>query len=419
MIKKLFSSQLRVNSFWIVLGMGIYTITQWGILVLLARLGSAEDVGRFGLGLAISAPVVLVFGLQLRLVIATDTFNDYDFSDYLTLGIITSVLGFMFVSSITWGLGYRGEKLLVIVLIGVAKSVETIIEICIGLYQKCERMGNIAASYIIRGTLGLLAMTIVFWSTRSLVWTVAAMAIVWLLFLVLYESRRASLFAHLKLSTNFRKIRILLVRSSPLGLSVGLICLCANLPKYFIEHYLGDTELGYFVAMTWFVLAFAKLVDSIGHAASPRLAKYYVEHRVSYVRLLLKLTVVAVILGGSGIFFTIVAGKWFLALLYGEDYAKYSYVLVWLFVAGTVSYIFSMFDKAIVAAQHFRLRFLVIVLGTITMAVSCYLLVPRFGLTGGATAKIAAAISMLAYGILVICWSLLRQPLVSIQNEKQ
>ena len=392
--------------------MGIYTITQWGILVLLARLGSAEDVGRFGLGLAISAPVVLVFGLQLRLVIATDTSNDYDFSDYLTLGIITSVLGFMFVSSITWGLGYRGEKLLVIVLIGVAKSVETIIEICIGLYQKHERMGNIAASYIIRGTIGLLVMTIVFWSTRSLVWTVAAMAIVWLLFLVFYESRRASLFAHLRLSANFRKIRILLVRSSPLGLSVGLISLFGNLPKYFVEHYLGESALGYFVAIIYFLTPLSRMLDSIGQAATPRLAKYYFERRTSYVRLLLKLTVVAVILGGFGIFFTIVAGKWLLCLCYGDDYAKYSNVLVWLFVAGTVGCIFSMLDKAIIAAQHFRLRFLVIVLGTITMALSCYLLVPHFGLMGGATAKLVSAIAILVCGILVICWSLLRQPLV-------
>jgi O-antigen/teichoic acid export membrane protein len=185
-----------------------------------------------------------------------------------------------------------------------------------------------------------------------------------------------------------------------------------NIPNYFIEHYLGESALGYFVAMIYSLAPLSRLLDSIGQAATPRLAIYYVERRTSFIRLLIKLIVVAVVLGASGIFFTIVAGKWFLALLYGEDYAKYSYVLVWLFVAGTVSYIFSMFDKAIVAAQHFRLRFLVIVLGTITMALSCYLLVPRFGLTGGATAKIAAAISMSACGILVICWSLLRQPLV-------
>ena len=61
----------RVAS-WGVVGNLAYAGCQWGMLVVLAKLGSAEMLGQLALGFAITAPVFLLTSLSLRAVLVTD-----------------------------------------------------------------------------------------------------------------------------------------------------------------------------------------------------------------------------------------------------------------------------------------------------------------------------------------------------------
>src|SRR5690606_40180926 len=63
---------LRVNFSWTLAGNIVYAGCQWAMLVVLARLGRAEMVGQFALGLAITGPVLMCTNLNLRSVPATD-----------------------------------------------------------------------------------------------------------------------------------------------------------------------------------------------------------------------------------------------------------------------------------------------------------------------------------------------------------
>src|ERR1044072_4016691 len=66
------SLSLRTNFSWTLAGNLIYSGCQWGVLIVLARLGSPEQVGQFALALAVTAPVIMLSNLQLRGVLATD-----------------------------------------------------------------------------------------------------------------------------------------------------------------------------------------------------------------------------------------------------------------------------------------------------------------------------------------------------------
>lgn len=81
---------LRLNFSWTIMGNVVYSGTQWGILVLLARLGNPEAVGQFSLGLAITAPIMLFASLQLRAVQATDARLQFQFRDYAGLRILNT-----------------------------------------------------------------------------------------------------------------------------------------------------------------------------------------------------------------------------------------------------------------------------------------------------------------------------------------
>src|SRR5277367_252419 len=88
---------LRVAFSWTLAGNAIYYACQWGMLSVLAKLGNAAVVGRFALGMAITAPVFMFTNLQLRGVQATDSRSEFEFADYFTLRCLATSLGFAMV----------------------------------------------------------------------------------------------------------------------------------------------------------------------------------------------------------------------------------------------------------------------------------------------------------------------------------
>ena len=80
---------LRLNFAWTFVGNVVYAGCQWGMLVVLAKLGSPARVGEFALALAVTAPILMFTNLALRAVQATDSRQEYTFGDYLGLRLLS------------------------------------------------------------------------------------------------------------------------------------------------------------------------------------------------------------------------------------------------------------------------------------------------------------------------------------------
>ena len=108
---------LKQNFSWTFVGNGVYQACQWGMLVVLAKLTSPEDVGQFALGLAVCAPVVMLTNLQLRAVQATDARGEYEFADYLGLRLLMTGLALAIITGIAVP-GYSSVTTSVILAVG-------------------------------------------------------------------------------------------------------------------------------------------------------------------------------------------------------------------------------------------------------------------------------------------------------------
>ena len=168
------------------------------------------------------------------------------------------------------------------------------------------------------------------------------------------------------------------------------------MPRYFVEHYLGEAALGYFAALAYITVAGNTVTAALGQSAAPRLARYYISDRRAFVRLLLKMVLLAASLGAGGVVVAVVAGRPLLTLIYRADYAQHAHVLTWLMVAGAISYVASMLGYGMTAARKFRVQVPLNVGVTGVTALACWLLVPRFGLQGAAYALLATAITSCA-----------------------
>ena len=135
-----------------------YAVCQWGVLVLLAKLGNPEMVGQFGFRLAVSAPVMLFAGLQLRAVQATDARREYALSNYLALSIVTSILGLLVVTGIVLTGGYRWDTALIVLVIASGKAWGTVGEVFYGLFQQHERLDRVGKATILQGVASLAGL---------------------------------------------------------------------------------------------------------------------------------------------------------------------------------------------------------------------------------------------------------------------
>lgn len=411
---------LRANFSWTFVGNGVYAASQWGILVVLAKLGSPEMVGQFALGLAIAVPIMSFATLKTRLVQATDTRQEYLFGDYFGLRLITTAMALLVIGGIVLVSDYRWETALVVLAVAITKSSESISDVFYGLFQQRERMDRVGMSKMIRGPLSLVALGVGVWLTGSVFWGVVGLAVVWALVLVGYDIRSGALMLRPMPQTDvpvsdegdqkavvlprweIRTLASLAWLALPLGVVVTLDSLRTNIPRYFIARHMGEHELGIFAAMAYLKQVGNIVAIALGLSACPRLAKYYAARNgLTFRTLLLKLVGISVLLGGMGVLVALGVGRQFLTLLYRPEYAEQHNVFVMLMVAAGIDYVATSLDYGMTAARYFRVQVALFAAVTGTTALACLWLIPSHGLRGAALAVVLAT-TVRAVGSLAI-----------------
>ena len=421
---------LRLNVLWSLTGNVVYSICQLGILVVLAKLGTHEMIGQFALGLAIASPVMICAGLSsLRIVQATDARADHRFEDYLGLRVLTTAAGLAAVAGILYFTSYSPLTTGVVAIVTFAKAIENLSDVFGGLLQHHERMDLVALSAMLRGTLSLLAMSIGLYLSRDIFVAVSCLAFSWALTLILFDVRvgAALLSAPLRIGSmggalkivgdllhrpwNLRALITIGVLGLPVVIAAALTSFTINIPRYFVEHFLGIGELGAFAAIAYPMAVGVTVVNALGQSAMPRLARQYADgNRQEFAGLMLRLVGVAAALGTSGVLLIQFAGDLLLRLLYRPEYANYISVFLWLGVGTGLFLISGILGYGVNAVRHFRIQMCVSISVALVAMVACGLLVPWWHLTGAAVAIILTFTFQAAANAAVIFYALRSRP---------
>lgn len=379
---------LRTNFKWTFAGSVIYAACQWGMLSILAKAGSAAIVGQFALGLAIAAPVFMFTNLALRAVQATDARSEFEFCDYFTLRTLASTLGLLTVAAIAFALHYDLTTRLVVMLVAIAKAVESLSDVVAGLLQKFERLNQVAMSQMIRGVLSVAAFGGAFLATHSLPLAVAAMVLTWTAVFIVYDLWRArGVLRHQPVLFRVRgtMLKKLVVLSAPLGVVMALISLNVNTPRYLLVKYMGQAELGIFASMAYLVVAATLIINALGQSASARLARMFAEgDRAGFRRIMKHLLFTGLLIPATGIPVALLFGRRLLALLYRPEYGEHVSVLVILVAVTGLTAIGAFMGYGLTAARSFRIQPVIIGATAVTTLVMCVVLIPRYGLNGAA-----------------------------------
>jgi O-antigen/teichoic acid export membrane protein len=359
-------------------------------------------LGEYALALAIATPVALFSHLNLRAVLATDVARRHPFGDYIAVRLGTVALGILAVAGIALAGRYAWPVAVVIVATGVVLSADNFSDIYYGAMQRRDRMDQIARSMAARGALSVAALGLVLWLTHSLLAAVAAQAAVRIAVLLAYDRPVGSAGESMATSGARTQAGILAV-ALPLGIVLMLLSLAGSLPRYAIEHRFGMAALGAFAAPASLMAVGSTMVNALGQAATPRLARYFSQgDGRRFRRLALQLAGVSCLLGAAGIAVALAMGRFALALLYGRTYAAYGSLLVWLMAAASVGYVAGALGYIITAARAFTAQAPLFAAVAATAGIASWLLVPRLGLEGAAVALGASSLVQAGGSLLIL-----------------
>jgi O-antigen/teichoic acid export membrane protein len=182
-----------------------------------------------------------------------------------------------------------------------------------------------------------------------------------------------------------------------------LVSLQANIPRYYLEAYRGEGELGIFTALAYLMAVGNVVIQALGQSASPRLARYHATgDRAAFWRLLGRLLAVGLVAGVGGLLLVSFAGAPLLRLLYTEEYARHVGLLGLLMLAAAVSYLTSFLGCAMTAARAYRAQVPLFALVAAATAAGCQVGVPRYGMRGAAWGLVVAAGIQLVGSVVVL-----------------
>lgn len=382
---------LRRNFGWSLGGSAVYSLCQWGILIIIAKLGSAAMLGRFALALAIAAPVFMLTNLQLSAVLASDAQQEFQFRHYLTLRISGTTSALLFICALVLIARFQRETAAVVVAIAFAKAAESLSDLIYGLWQKYECFNRVAIALSVRGMGSLAVMLVTLGFTHDIALSAGVLALWWTVWLMVYERGGAKEILKVYDPGDFPapkwdgfQLKKLISLCWPCGIIALLLALTVNIPRYFIERYLGSSQLGYFAAVAYLPVVGTMVISALCQSALPRLSRYYESDRPAYFLLLRKMIVIAFTLGMAGAVVAAICGSFILRLIYSGEYGAYAPLLIWMTVAAAFAYASSVLGYGMTAMRRFREQVPLLVCVAGVIAAACWATIPRVGIIGGA-----------------------------------
>jgi O-antigen/teichoic acid export membrane protein len=381
--------QIGVSSIWMIAAAAFALVSQYTIVLLVARRSGTIGLGEFSLAQAYVICVSYVGWLALRNQYLVDHTGDYDFSDYLFLRAVfpfflyaTATLVLVFVY---WG----SQTAIIAASLFALKFSEGFSDINAAFFQKEHLSHFITASALLRLIACLAVFVPIYTMSHSLQFGLLALAAVWLVFFQLFDNRfrrhvmpLTQNVLDLDINTVSRRWSLFKI-TFPLGCSSAVMILMNYLPRLGLNAFSGLQELGLFSAIQYFLTFGAMFMAIVSQAMLPTLSKCVVEN---------KLLTFAVLVGA----FMFIVGlgcvcTWLLAyyigdqaltLIYGPQFRNLQPLF-----EGSIPTMFFVFSGIIMAAgatafHLYRTIFVTYMTATIVVAAMTWLLVPKFAALG-------------------------------------
>lgn len=389
-----YMERLLKNVSWIFTGNVVSALVKWLILILIARIFTPKELGIYSLAFAITSPIALFMNMKLRALAVTDpnlNFKSYIISrNLLTLFSIILLIGISIV--------IYPDYTLIIVLVGLSKIMDLHSEIYYSLPQINNDFNYIGKLMIYKHLFILTSFIIAIALTKNLMLSLLIQFISQFTFFHIIEKKGINKkYSSDDNSYTKEDVKRIIKYGLPLGLSLMLISLTSNFPKYLLEYFISTEMVGFYSAITYIVIMGNLVMNSISQNFLPKLTELFNESEFNIFKkyVFLYLTCFSILLGVIIILFSILLGDIFLEIVYGPSFTKYSNILIIMSIAVTLNFISWNFDTAIMSMRYISIQPKISIIVLIVSILSGYILIPLYEINGAAYAMIVTFMSQL------------------------
>lgn len=397
----------KSNSLLYTVGMMVFSFSSVLLLLVVTRILGKSEAGIFSIGWAICQQMLTIGLFGTRNVQVSDIDDNYRFSDFFSLKIISIVM--MLMGSIIYSflLHLSEVEIQVSFLLSVLMSSEAFADVFAGYFQKNDKIGIVGLSYIIRVLMYDLLFIISLFVFRSITLSISIAICVSYLWLLVFDFtliRRTENMFCFDLSGLKRVIR----SSIAICVSAFLTNYIVNIPKNSIALYLNNTMQTYYniLAMPSFIISlFASVIIVPMYTDIAFLAyndmKKFVKKIIKIQGLLIILTATFLVLGE-------LIGVPIINFLYGVDINLYRLEFGILIVSGGFSSLATFYVYIITVFSKSKLLFLVYGLVSILSTLFGNYLVQNLELFG-ATLNYFISTLLISFSLLFIILRIVRR----------
>lgn len=398
----------RARSFsWLVLGNVTLAASQWGILVLLARLGSAEMVGTFGIANALVTPVFMFAKMRLGDVMAT-TPQGESIRPYATLAAAMAMGAVGVAVALSAGIGYGAGTLLIITLIAVAKMGEALSDFAQGGLLRARAVAAVGRSAMRRGVLPLLGVAAGLGLGRTLATGMVGYLCGYLVSMLLDGAvlRREASTGFAAGDRTSVSVRRVLALSLPLAFVASLSAIASNVPRYGLEAFAGREAVGIYTTIFTSLAAINVLNDALVKSNVAELTEAYHADVRHFLRRLTRLALMSLGIAAFALLVSVGAGEVLLRLVFGAPFDAYADVLVISTVAVTAGLLNAHVKKVLLIMRRMHVQLGIILVSLAAGAVVAWSLIPAYGVVGGAWSIVAVMWGEFLAGLFVVLFTL-------------
>ena len=379
-------------------GQVLYAFTQWFVLFMLARFGGDAESGIYVAALATTAPIFMLFDLNLRVSRSTDHQHGEQYRTYVGIRFCCLVLA-VAVSLLTCLFLYD-SRIGVFIAIILYRVGESISNLSFGGYQRMQVSDRIGKTLTVKGFVALSVLGVLIPLTGNAIYAALAMAIISFWFALLRDLPNAWKMNEpdCKLSVgsvalamkDFEASRRIVRRSLPLGFDAFISSLAFNSPRYAIQYWVGTSALGVFGVLSQFAWSLQLLVGAVGHAGVSVLSKHRMDNnRKQFWRLFNRMLASSAIAGVIAVAAGSIVIPRVIGYFLGPQYNNF-YLVLGLLAASCLAGGLRTAGRATQATGEYFAYLMFDVVVFAVSAIASIIFVQIFGLNGGAIALVLA-----------------------------
>lgn len=378
---------------WLLGGNILFAFSQWSMLIFFGHFSSPVQLGYYSYALAVTAPIFMLFNLQLRPLMVADLNhkNKFRFSQYFLLRLITTSLAIgACLFFIEWSNSFAVAVVSLVVFI---KASESLSDIIYAYYNARKETTFISKSLTIKSFLVILLSFIILYTTKNIIYSLIVTLIGYVVVLVFLDFKKIK--EYLKPLNFFDKnLKEIIVTGMPLGITVMLISLQTNIPRYFLEHYLNIELVGAFTIFYYFLIVGGIIINSVCQYLSPYFSEFYKLSKMEDLkRVIIQAALIAFTLGLVGLIVSLPLHQFIIKIIYGIDYVQYSYLLPYMMIAGVFTYLSVVTGYLMTSLELLKIQIPIFLSLVFLTLLYSYLLIPSYGLLGAVYTTILAAFS--------------------------